>query len=759
MPEEVFETVCGVCHFGCPVRVTVRDGEVARVEPSRLGSGYLCAKGLAGRAYLYREDRVKTPLRRLGKRGEGRFEPVTWAEAYREIAAKILEVKAMYGADGVAFFTGYSKWYRPLLHRLAHSFGTLNYGTESSSCHTASVMANLVSGGVYVRPDTENAELLLSWGENPFYSTNYAGDRIGRLKEKGLLVISVDPRLTPWAKRYADIHLRPRPGTDGALAHCFANRLIEAGAVDKEFIEKYVHGYRRYAEYARGFTPERAAGVTGIPAAEIERAARLLTEHSGSLAVGISQAGLTHHVNGFQNYRAAAALAAITGNYDREGGVIPVEYSGRLADRNFPRLRVDEFIAETRPDKARPKIGSERFPLWAELVDEFQAMDLPRQVLTAAPYPLRALVGFGVNARMFPGDGKFFAALEALDFFLDTEIFMTDTARYADIILPACTSYERSELVGVMGGPIRYSSPVIAPLYDSRSDADIICQLAAALEVEDAVLRAGYDACARQLLSKVGLTLEDLRLDSSPRRVPGKEPYIVGSTLRNGFATPTGKYELYSETVAQYAGSHGLDPLPTYVEPPESPDGEYPLTLTVGGRLPNAFHSRFHQVVWARSLRPNPALDINPADAGERGIEQDDAIAVATPWGEITVRANVTLLAPAGGVFFYQGYSEADGNGILDADGLDPYSGFPAFRSAKCQVRKVGQVREVERARKRERVRRAERSKEAAPVREAVPVGKAAPAREAAPVGKAERSKEAASGREAVPVGKGEVAV
>ncbi|MDR3210126.1 MAG: molybdopterin-dependent oxidoreductase [Oscillospiraceae bacterium] len=686
---DVMQTICGICAASCPAEVTVSDGKIVRVEASKQGgNGYLCVKGSAGRDYVYRADRVKTPLKRVGARGEGKFEPITWEAAYAEIAEKIGALKESHGADSVAFYTGYSKWYRPLLHRLTHSFGTLNYGTESSSCHQASVMANLLSAGVYLRPDTENTDLLIVWGGNPFHGGNFGTIALEAQREKGLNVLYIDPRVTPYAQ-YADIHLRPKPGTDGALAHYFAKYLIDHGRADLEYIEQYVHGYPKYAAYVAAFDLNRASAVTGIPETELLAAAQLLASRK-VFTIQVSQAATTHHTNGMQTYRAITALAAITGNFDREGGLIPAEYPKESL--NKPQLLNDEFIDATRPADAKPKLGSERFPLWSELIDEYQSMDLSRTILEGTPYPVKALVAFGLNVRMFPGNAKLFEALTALDFYVDTDIFLTDSAKYADIVLPACTPYERCELIGGPAG-VRYVHPAIKPLGEARSDADIICQLAEAFDLDDPLLRAGYDACNRYILREVGLTLDDLKLFPTPRKIPGKRPYRVGASLRLGLATPTGKFELYSERIAGYDAKYGYAPLPVFTPPLEASEGEdarFPLQLTAGGRLPHAFHSRTHNVRWARVLRPNAAADINPEDAKLYDLRQGDDLILSTGEGEISLKANLTHMIPRGSVFMIQGYSEADVNALIHRNHLDPYSGFPGYRSVKCAIRRAG---------------------------------------------------------------------
>ncbi|MCD8129532.1 MAG: molybdopterin-dependent oxidoreductase [Oscillospiraceae bacterium] len=683
---ELKKSVCEICLANCGVDAYVQDGRVVRVEGSRecQNRGRLCVKGYASREYIYREDRIRTPLRRVGARGEGKFEPISWEEAYREIAAHLNRYKAEYGADSVAFYAGYSKWYRTMFHRFAHSFGTLNYGTESSSCFQAMRMANILCGGTMARADIANTDLFIGWGYNPFYSGVFTFDQIDALREKGAKLLIVDPKLTPTAQ-LADLHLQIRAGTDGALALFFGNYLIAHDAIDHDYIARHVHGFAEYAEYVRQFPVERAAEITGERAEKLNRAAQMLVD-CPRFCSQVGSAPLTHHRNGVQNIRAVLALSSITGNYDRAGGNIPTEFSD-------PHINADchvgdaEFIARTRPADAKPKIGSARFPVWSELIGEFQAMDLSRQILEGTPYPIKAVFALGMNARMFPGNDRLFQALEQIDFFADVDIFMNRTAAYADIVLPACTSFERSQFqsafVGAYMNPmtVRYLSPAIQPLYESKSDADILCELSAYLDMDDPVLTAGYDACASFMLRKVGVTLAELKSTSRATRIPGKEPYFPGDNTAYGYRTPTGKFELTSEVLRR----HGYDALPTYT-PGEDDVPDYPFLLIAGGRLPFHFHSRFQNSGLKDIFRPESMADINPGDAQRLDLRQGSAVTIETPYHSICLKANLTYAVAEGSVFVYQDYPDADVNSIIAPDQLDPISGFPAYRSIRCRV-------------------------------------------------------------------------
>ncbi len=668
---------CDICSFGCPVRSFIRNGEIISVEPDRdnpLSRGFLCAKGYASRQYVYRQDRIKTPLKRTGKRGEGIFEPISWEEALSTIASRLNGYKTEFGADSVAFFSGYTKWYRPYLHRLAHSFGTLNYGTESSSCFQATVVANKCSSGCMTTPDVMNAGVVIGWGYNTYYS-NLPMPDLEPARARGVKIIIVDPKQTPAAVRLADVHLQLKPGTDGALAMGFARELIHRGAVDREFIDQYVVGFEEYAEYVEQFTPEMVNIITTIPVETYLKAVDIICNNA-PLCMIEGNAGMIHHTNGVQNYRAVNALMALTGAYAKKGGNRPFKAKDPAT---VTVLNEEKFIDDQRPANAKPKIGSDKYPLWSHCIDEYQAMELAGQIMSGKPYPIKAVFALGMNARLFPDSGSMFKALETVDFFACAEIFMTDTARYADIVLPACTSFERREL-RASGRRLIYYKNAIAPLYESRSDADILCDLARALELDDPLLTGGFDTCCRSMLEPLGVQLDEL-VEKGTIVLPTGEN---DGQLR--FYTPSGKYELHS----YLAESLGYEALPKYYDPYDSADPEeYPLILCSGGRLPNAFASRFHNVPWARSLRQDAMVDINLSTAKTLGIEQGDIIQLSTSAGSLTLRANLTNLNRADTVVLYHGYSEADVNSIIPAGHNDPYSGFPGYRSVRCKVQPV----------------------------------------------------------------------
>jgi anaerobic selenocysteine-containing dehydrogenase len=273
---------------------------------------------------------------------------------------------------------------------------------------------------------------------------------------------------------------------------------------------------------------------------------------------------------------------------------------------------------------------------------------------------------------------------------VDVDIFMTDSAKLADVVLPACTSFERSELKFYPQRHVIWTQPAIRPIGESRSDAEIIFDLAKRMVPEDALMQKGYEACIDWMLEPAKLTIEELKKYPAGYTVKGVKPPPFQKYRKTGFATPSGKMEFTSMILKEL----GHDPLPTYEEPKLSPRSapeiarDFPLILTTGSRLPMFVHSRTFRLDWTRSLRPDPMVDINPADALERGILQEDWAMLSSPRASIRVRANLTERVPIGVVSMYHAYPEASVNLLVDPDYLDPISGYPGFKSLLCQVTK-----------------------------------------------------------------------
>jgi anaerobic selenocysteine-containing dehydrogenase len=690
---EVRKTICSVCnpHSHCGIDAYVKDGVIIKVEGTKENphsEGTLCSKGNANRQYVYHKDRIRTPLIRKGDRESGHFIPISWEAALDLIAERLLKIKNESGPESVIFYAGFPKWMRPFLKRLAHSFGSPNFCTESSVCQKARYLANGLTYGALGAPDIARSKCLLVWSGNPFYSNTAIVRGILDARDKGLKIIDVGPLITPLTA-HADVHLRIRPGTSGALALGMAHVIIEEGQYDREFVENYTLGFEEYRDYVRGFSPAVAQEITGVPAQKIIEATRLYATTKPACMLNSPNA-TTHHTNGLQNHRALIALIGLTGNYDVQGGN-PLVRPGYLNVANGLVTRDSEFEQPRPWEDMPPRVGQDRYPAWCKVVAEGQAVHIPDQIQTGDPYPIRAMLAFGLNHRMWPGHDFMEASLRKLDFLVDVDLFMADSAKLADLVLPVCTSFERSELKFFAEQYVIWTQPAIRPQWESRSDADIIFDLARRMVPEDALMQKGHEACIDWILEPTKLTVEELKKRPAGYAVRDVKMPPFRKYEKQGFATPSKKMEFTSTILAET----GHDPLPTYCEPKLSPRStpeiakQFPLILTTGARLPMFIHSRTFRLDWTRSLRPDPMVDMNPQDARDRSIAQEGWVNLSTPRGSMRVRANLTEMVPPGVVNMYHGYPEASVNLLIDPDYLDPISGYPGFKSLLCEVKKL----------------------------------------------------------------------
>ena len=691
----VKKTCCGICnaYSHCGIDAWVPDGRIVHVEGSAdnpHSKGRLCPRGAAIRQYVYSQDRVLHPMKRVGEKGSGQFRPISWEEAYAEIAEKLNGYKAEFGPQSVCFHAGFSKWYRPVLQRLSGSFGSPNYMTEGSTCQEAHKLAWwLVFGGI-AGADVANAELVLVWTRNPFYSNMDNNRHFYDLMEQGKPFIVVDSRKTSFAQKAA-LHLQPRPGTDGALALGMANVIIQEGLYDREFVDNYVAGFAEFAALAAEYTPERVEELTTVPGALMAKAARM---YAGARPAALltSASPLVHHVNGVQNQRAVVSLAALTGNYDVTGGnrVVP---SGYLHVTGFTPSNEAEYVGEFHFDA--PAIGHREFPVWAEFMpDQAQGMLLPQYIHEGKPYPVKAVVGVGMNHMMWPDSSYMLSALKKLDYFVAVDLFMTETARYADIVLPACSSLERSDVKLFADGYVQCFPPAIEPPGESRHDIQILFDLARALGLQDPHLQMTYEAYMDYILEPTGLTVAEIQAHGGIMKTKNTlPPYREKKYRETGFPTPSGKVELVSSVVARYAKEYGLDPLPSYRSCaqlfPQYCGPEYPLLMNTGARRPQYMHTRTYRMRWLAELEPTDLLDIHPQDAAQYGLTDGGRARVTTPSGSITATVHCTATVHPGAVHMYHGNEQANTSYLMAHDYLDPYSGYPGYKSFPFRVEAV----------------------------------------------------------------------
>ena len=688
----VKRTICGFCGENCLVDAYMKDGKIIKVEGCDslpvANSGKLCVKGAALKQTIYHPERLLYPMKRVGARGEGRFERITWEEAMSTIAQKMQETKEMHGAKATLVYAGHPKWFRHQLTELCNAYGTPNFGTESSSCAFARMLANETVFGTTGRgamPDMANTNTLLIWGVNQMYSRSVTGSKSHlKLEEKGVNIIVVDSRHTPTTD-HATLHLQPIPGTDGALALGMAQVIISENRHDMAYIEKNCTGFEAYKDYVSGFTPEKVEAITGVPADLVIRAARLLTEN-GPFGLQMSASPMVHHINGVQNVRAINALVLLTGSFGVKGGTAGPG-PGRGGFKNGflmnPLHRVD----------ADQDLSHAEFPAWAQLnFYETQVTRIADYMEGKGDYPIHTLIAFGMNHHMWAQPEHVEEAFKGLDFFVNIDMYKTDTCDYADIILPAATALEREQLLMMGKGQILDLQPIIEPMGEVRNDMEIILELAQRLDLEigDPVLK-NYDDYLRMSLMGTGLTLEELRAAPDGLPKPGKPVMRTTEQILSNVRTPSGKLEFVSSVLEGCDMPHH-DSLPVYRDFRETlPMDEYPLILCTGCRKPQLFHKRTYRMPWLNNLEESPVIELHPETAKKLGIADGEMVRVVTPIGALEMRLLHDTSGLPGVVHVYHGAKDKDINSLLDEKYYDPISGFPGYKSYCCRLEKLEQ--------------------------------------------------------------------
>ncbi len=686
----VKRTICGFCGEHCLVDAYMKDGKIIKVEgcdslPAANG-GRLCVKGAALKQTIYHPERLLYPMKRVGARGEGKFERISWEEAMSTITQKMQVTKEKYGAKSTMVYAGHPKWFRHQLTELCNAYGTPNFGTESSSCAYARMMAyECVFGtdGRNAMPDMQNCRTLLVWGVNQMYSRSASGS-VGYLKlaEKGVNIIVVDSRHTPTTE-HATLHLQPIPGTDGALALGLARVIITENLHAVDYIEKYTHGFEAYRDYVMDFTPEKVEAITGVPAEQLIKAARLLADN-GPIGLQMSASPMVHHINGVQNVRAIAALVILTGSFGVPGGTgapAPVRSGFKNSFLMNPIHRVD----------AEQDLSHAEFPAWAKLnFYEIQVTRMADYLEGKGDNPIHTLVAFGMNHHMWAQPEHLEAAFEKLDFFVNVDMYKTETCDYADIILPAATALEREQLLMLGKGMVLDLQPVIEPMGEVRSDMEIILDLAdrLGLEIGDPVLKT-YEDYLRMSLMGTGLTLEELRAapDGLPR--PKKPMMRTSEQILQGVHNPSGRLEFVS-TVLESCEMPYHDSLPVYRDFREMlPMADYPLILCTGCRKPQLFHKRTYRMPWLNNLEETPVLELHPETAKKLDFADGEMVQIHTPVGSMDMRLLYDTSGLPGVVHVYHGAKDKDINSLIDERYYDPISGFPGYKSYCCRLEKL----------------------------------------------------------------------
>jgi anaerobic selenocysteine-containing dehydrogenase len=714
-------------HSQCKMRVSVKEGRVIVVRGDPLdpeGRGELTLRGKHMKSVLYAPDRLQYPMKRVGEKGGGEWERISWDEALTTIADKLGEIKKEYGAEAIDFHYGHyhSGDVSSYLSRLANLIGTPNISTPNLVCHVPRIFMQFIFDfGAVVPPDVAHTSLILIWGGNPNVTNKPQSIAIKEAIERGAKLIVIDPRVTAYAEE-ADFHAQLRPGTDGALALGMLNAIINEEFYDAEFVDKWTIGFEELKKFVQDYPPEKVEEITWVSAETIREIARM---YATTKPACISpRNALDQHTNASCAIRAINILMTITGNLDVAGGniiALPV-----LMGLN------DVSIGEKLPPEAlKKKIGVDRC-LISKILHMFPTAATPAlwdAIIHSKPYPVKAMFVMAANPAVTCANSNVVEeALRKLDFLAVADIFMTPTAELADIVLPACTFLEKTRYATYSThadhswnarSRIVLSPKVVEPLYDSWSDWKIICELGKKLGYAEYFPWETREEAIDYELEPLGITCEKLRAHPEGititlhpllyKKFTGFFGGILRSILKmmkfkdypemyrkyegfmEGFFTPSKKVEIYSERLEEL----GYDPLPVYKEPAESPVSrpdlatEYPLILITGVKLEMYTHSMMRNIPALYEQFQKNLLEINPKTALELGIEDGNVVGVESPRGRIECSAFVTDRIDPRVVSLYHGFAESNCNILTDNKVCDPITGSTGLKSLLCKVEKI----------------------------------------------------------------------
>lgn len=675
-------TVCPYCGAGCQMYLRVEAGRLVGVSPSLtspVNRGQLCVKGWHAGEFVHSPERLRTPLIR---EASGAFRPASWEAALELVARRLSEIKAACGPEALAFFASAKCTNEEnfLLMKLARAVFSTNHVDHCARlCHAATVVGleRAFGSGAMTNSldDLLRAECLLVTGSNTTEQHPIIGGRIIEAVERNhARLILVDPRrlqLSP----YAVLHLRQRPGTDVAWLMGLAHLILAGGQADEAFIAARTEGFAEFARATAAYPPEKVEQITGIPQDQLRRAAQIFGE--AHRAMILYSMGITQHTSGVNNVLACANLALLTGNLGRAGvGLGPLRGQNNVQGACDMGALPNVYSGYQRVNDAQVRAKFEA--AWKVSLPPFPGHTVTTALPAAAEGQIKGLYIMGENPLLSEPDlQQVRRALEKLEFLVVQDIFLTETAALAHVVLPAASFAEKD---GTFTNTERRVLPVnkaLAPVGEARADWEILSDLAR---------RAGY--AGMSYASPAEILREIARLTPAyggilPERLAQHPEGLQWPCPDAGHpGTPI----LHRERFAKGRGTfHAVHWHP----PAEIPDAVYDLTLTTGRMY---FH--FHTGTMTRRTSilhrevPEAFVEVNPADAQTRGVRDRDYVQVATRRGRIALRAEVTERVPPGIIFIPFHFREAAANALTNS-ALDPEAKIPEYKACAARLEKL----------------------------------------------------------------------
>jgi len=682
------DTVCRLCSSCCPIEAEVRDQRLISARRKSFlapDQRLTCPKLAAAAEIVSSPQRLTKPLIKKGD-GSG-FREASWDEALDLVAARFRRHRECSGAPSVAWLRGMAAdWGAPwdYPNRLMHLFGSPNTIGNGSICFVARDFAHTYTYGAMAFPEAKNARCLIVWGKNDGNTALGAAEGIHWAQEHGATLVVIDPVQTALA-RQADHWLQIKPGHDGLLAMAMIHIIISEGLYDSDFVADHTLGFAELQATAALYPPETVAESIWLKADQIRQVARLYA--TTKPAAIIDGNGLDMHSKVFDTTRAVAMLRALTGNLDQPGGdVLPQP----IPVRNI-QLK-DRLPAGSTPITSAYPLFNDFSDTWGNQVQGC----LVDAILEGSPYPVKMVVVQSGNPLVTMADStRTRAAFSQLETLVVIDLFMTETARIADIILPATSCFEKTHLnrSSIRNNPMFLQNAVIPPKGDAWPDWQIVFELGRRLGFAAEFPWQTAEEAIDYQLEPAGVTVAQLRANGQGLRL---EPQRYQKYRDQQFKTPSGKVEFYSARLA----AAGLAPVPFQQGWGEDPisfadqSDQYPLLGISGSRDIRFTNSQFRTIPSLMKNSPGPVVDLHPDDAQALAIVEGEQVRIETPKGAIDMIARISTTVRPGSIRLAWGWGDslpaANLNSLTEDDCRGPVTGTSTSRSFRCRLRRKG---------------------------------------------------------------------
>jgi formate dehydrogenase major subunit len=678
--DRTASTTCGYCGVGCRLETTAVDGRIVSIRPALDGpanEGHTCLKGRFAHGFTRSPDRLRTPLIRDAG---GELRPASWEEAFDRIVGELTRIKGEHGADaiaGLASSRATNEDCYAMARMIRAAVGTNNIDNCSRVCHSPTSFAMRkafgLSGATGSFTDIDHADVALLLGVNPTQGHPVVGARIKQAALRGCKLITIDPRRIELAD-YGAIHLAPRPGTNAAVVLGLCHVVRREGLLDEAFIAARTEGWEALEELLEGYDPAAVEEITGIPAADLEAAARLYGEAgSASLLWGL---GVTEHKYGSEVVQLLCNLAMMTGKVGKPGSaLLPLRGQNNVQGSSDMGALPDTYSAYRSVED--PETADLFEGAWGAPLSRRRGMTIPQMFDAAVAGDLKAMYIFGEDvAQTDPDTAHVAAALDSLEFLVCQEIFENETTKFADVVLPASAFLEKEGTFINAERRFQVVEPAIDPPGEARTDFEIIGEV------------------ARRLGHEFGWDTPWDALDEVARLTPHYAGVSRERLGRRGLQWPvrpdgTDSPTLYDTTFDRPGGRGHFAALP-YKAPGDAADEDFPLVLVTGRILQHYNAGTMTRRTANATLVDRDLLEVHPLDAERLWIKDGDRVSVRSRVGRIEVEAKVTKRIEPGHVFTTFHFPETRTN-LLVGQSADVNTSCPEYKVIAVDVRPIGE--------------------------------------------------------------------